>query len=159
MRHVLPALIACALLAAPAAAQETWSLALGRAVQVGAEGIAGDTFLTARRTGPASLPFGLASDIAFGAGEAGTVFLSVGFARSFNLGAARLDLRTGPALYHSGLPDAKGAEALQFYSSAGVSTPVGAARLGLQAAHISNAGLNEASSNTDILSLTLSRGF
>ena len=159
MRHALTAALLGAVLAGPALAQETWSLALGRAVQVGEEGISGDTFLTARRTGPAVLPLGLASDIALGVGEGGTAFLSVGFARAFDLGAARLDLRTGPALYRSGLDGADSDERLQFYSSAGVSIPAGGFSVGLQAAHISNARGTGASSDTDIVSVTVAKGF
>ena len=157
MRHVLLVATLALLPAAPAGA-ETWSLALGRAVQVGQTGLSGDTFLTVRRTGASTLPLGLASDIAFGAGEAGTAFLTVGLGRAFALGPARLDLRTGPALYRSGMDGASGDERVQFYSSAGLSIAAGPLRVGAQAAHISNAGLNGASSDTDIVSLTIGRG-
>ena len=163
MRAALSAALLAAplvvLLAGQATAREAWSLAVGRAIQVGQEGISGDTFLTARRAGRAYLPLGLAPDLAAGASEAGTAFLSVGLVRSFDLGPARLDLRTGPALYRSGLDGARGDESVQFYSAAALSVPAGRFRVGVQAAHISNGGLNAASSDTDILSLTLARGF
>ena len=159
MRQALIAALLGAFLAGPAMAQGTWSLALGRAVQVGQEGISGDTFLTARHTGKAALPFGLAPDAAAGVSEAGTAFLSVGLSRSFDLGAARLDLRTGPALYRSGIEGADGDELVQFYSSAGLSVPAGRFRIGIDAAHISNAGLNSSSSDTDIFSVTFGTTF
>ena len=159
MRLALIAVLIGIVLGLPATARETWSLSMGRAVQVGQEGIAGDAFLTARYAGTPILPLGLAPDVVAGAGEAGTAFLSVGLGRAFDVGPARIDLRTGPALYHGGLDGASGDERVQFYSSAGVSVRVGRFRVGVEAAHISNAGLNGASSDTDIVSLTIGRGF
>ena len=159
MRLALITVLVGIVLGLPATARETWSLSMGRAVQVGQEGIAGDTFLGARFTGGPVLPLGLAFDVAAGASEAGTAFLSGGLARSFDLGAVRLDLRTGPALYRSGLPGAEDDELVQFYSAAGLSVAAGRFRVGVEAAHISNAGLNRASSDTDIVSLTIARGF
>ena len=159
MRHALIAPLLVVLAAGQAAARDTWSLAVGRAIQVGQEGISGDTFLTVRRAGRAALPLDLAPDLAAGVSEAGTTFLSVGLVRSFHMGRAQLDLRTGPALYRSGLDGADGDELVQFYSSAGLSVPAGRFRIGIGAAHISNGGLNSSSSDTDIFSVTFGTAF
>ena len=151
--------LAALTLAAPVAADDgRWTLAVSRIVQGGDANESDMMAIGSLRTGPV-LPLGLWPDYALGVGESGEAFLSVGLGRSFDIGGAALSVRTGPALFRSNVAGADAGERVQFYSAIGLSAPVGPVDLGFSIGHISNANIDPASADYDLVGLTVGMRF